>query len=284
MPATADCSVELSLPLRPDLGRVLRALDDLAPAIPVVGLTDNHAGRARLSPLAAIPTCLRRGVRPVVHLNCRDRNRLGLRQQAVGAAAMGASGILVVRGDPLPDQPGIGVSVLEVLQRLPAWTAPDPLPRGAVVNPFAPVRREMALLERKAAAGVEFLQTQMVFDLDALDRFLLRVDQVVPTAVPIFASVGVLRSERMLTFVRERLRDCPIPEPAARRIRAGEGVELATELAAAIGARPRLRLHVIPLGAETAVRRIARAYRSQRSAAEAALPPVAGGLRRGNGP
>ncbi len=281
MPDTADCSVELSLPPRPDLARVARALDDLAPGVPVVGLTDNHAGRARLSPLAAIPACLRRGVRPVVHLSCRDRNRLGLRQQAVGAAALGASGILVVRGDPVEGQPRGAESVVEVLRRLPAWTAPLPCLRGAVVNPFVPARREMRLLEAKVSAGVEFLQTQMVFDLDALDRFLERVDALVPAGVPIFASVGVLRSHRMLAFVRGRLTDCPIPEPAARRIERGEGVDVATELARAIGERPRLRLHVIPLGAEASVRRIARAYRGARADAgvdaDATGPGIAGG-------
>ncbi|HUY96712.1 MAG TPA: methylenetetrahydrofolate reductase [Verrucomicrobiae bacterium] len=277
MPDTADCSVELSLPVRPDLTRVARALDDLAPAIPVVGLTDNHAGRARLSPLAAVPTCLRRGVRPVVHLSCRDRNRLGLRQQAVGAAALGASGILVVRGDPVPGQPRGPESVIEVLRRLPDWTAPDPCLRGAVVNPFAPAPRELRLLEAKVAAGVDFLQTQMVFDLAALDRFLDRVDGIVPQRVPIFASVGVLRSERMLEFVRGRLRDCPIPDGPAVRIRAGAGVELAIELARAIGERPRLRLHVIPLGAEATVRRIARAYRGARAGAAEPGPAIAAG-------
>ncbi len=280
MPDTADCSVELSLPQRPDLDRVARALDDLAPAIPLVGLTDNHAGRARLSPLAAIPTCLRRGMRPVVHLSCRDRNELGLRQQAVGAAAMGASGLLVVRGDPVPGLAHGGPSVITLLGRLPEWTAPTSPQRGAVVNPFAAPHRELRLLERKVAAGVEFLQTQMVFDLDGLDRFLQRADSLVPAGVPIFASVGILRSARMLTFVRDRLRDCPVPDGAAARIIAGEGVELAAELAAAVGQRPRVRLHVIPLGAEAAVRRIARAYRVARAATEAPAPRSVGGVGR----
>ena len=267
MPLDTDCSVELSLPSSPDLARVERALDHLAPGVPVVGLTDNHAGRARLSPLAAISACVRRGVRPVVHLSCRDRNWLGLRQQVLGAAALGASGILVVRGDEVPGQRVPGVAVTEVLRQIPEWVAPRPVWRGAVVNPFADPTRELRLLERKVAAGIDFLQTQMVFDPDRLDRFLDAASGIVPPQVPIFASLGLLRSERMLRFVSTRLPDCPIPPALAHRIEGGEGRAVARELAAAIGSRPAVRLHVIPLGAEAEVRRVVRAFRAARRSA-----------------
>ncbi|MGH7610917.1 MAG: methylenetetrahydrofolate reductase, partial [Candidatus Dormibacteria bacterium] len=168
MLASVQRSAELSMPRGADLAPVHRALGHLVGVVNLVGLTDNHMGRARLSPLAAIPDCLALGLRPVLHLSCRDRNLLGLQQQVAGAAAMGAAGVLVVRGDGSASiVPSIGLRTTDVLRLVPEWCAPRRLLRGAVVNPFADPRRELRLLERKVAAGLDFLQTQMVFDLGA---------------------------------------------------------------------------------------------------------------------
>lgn len=249
---------------------VHRALTHLNGAVNLVGLTDNHMGRARLSPLAAIPDCLRFGLRPVLHLSCRDRNQLGLHQQVAGASALGAAGVLVVQGDR---RGGLAVDsamrTTEVLRLVPEWAAPNRILRGAVVNPFADRSRELRLLERKVAAGVDFVQTQMVFDLALLDDFLREAGSILPPQVGIFASVGILRAARNLEFVRRVIPNCPVPESLAVRIREGGGVGVATELAAEIGRRPGLRLHVISLGAERHVREVVEAYDGSRSAASA---------------
>jgi 5,10-methylenetetrahydrofolate reductase len=258
------------MPKGADLAPVRRALGNLAGAVQLVGLTDNHMGRPRLSPLAAIPDCLALGLRPVLHLSCRDRNQLGLHQQVAGAAAMGAAGVLVVRGDR---QGGLAVESAmrptDVLRLVPEWAAPQRLLRGAVVNPFAEHRRELRLLERKAEAGVDFVQTQMVFDMASFDGFLRDLGSVLPAEVGIFASVGILRSGRNLDFVRRAIPDCLVPEGLAERIQRGEGVGVAAELAGEIGQRPGLRLHVIPLGAEGHVGEIVGAFDRARTAAGA---------------
>ncbi|MGH7641139.1 MAG: methylenetetrahydrofolate reductase [Candidatus Dormibacteria bacterium] len=268
MLATAQRSAELSMPRGASLVLVQRALTHLNGAVNLVGLTDNHMGRARLSPLAAIPDCLRFGLRPVLHLSCRDRNRLGLQQQVAGAAALGAAGVLVVQGDR---RGGAAVDsamrTTEVLRLVPEWAQPNRLLRGAVVNPFGERRGELRLLERKVESGVDFVQTQMVFDLDRLDDFIRDAESVLPQDVGIFASVGVLRAARNLEFVRTSIPDCPIPEELAQRIRLGEGVEVACRVAAEIGERRRLRLHVISLGAERHAREVVEAYDGARSAA-----------------
>lgn len=249
------------MPRGADLAPVRRALSALAPAVDLVGLTDNHMGRPRVSPLAAIPQCLELGLGPVVHLSCRDRNALGLRQQVLGAAAMGAVGMLVVRGDAAPgERVGASMAPTEVLRLLPEWAAPRRLFRGAVVSPFADRRRELRLVERKVASGVDFLQTQMVFDLGRLDEFLHDLGQIVPSDTAVFVSVGILRSSRNLDFVRRAIPDCPVPEDLAQRIRQGEGVEVAALLAGEIAQRPGLRLHLVPLGAEPHAPRVIAAF------------------------
>ncbi len=259
--ATAHRSCELAMPRGANLGLVQRALTHLNGAVNLVGLTDNHMGRARLSPLAAIPDCLRFGLRPVLHLSCRDRNQLGLQQQVAGASALGAAGVLVVQGDR---RGGLAVDsamrATEVLRLVPDWAAPNRVLRGAVVNPFADRARELALLARKVAAGVDFVQTQMVFDLPAFDDFLRAAGDVLPPEVGVFASVGILRAARNLEFVRRAIPNCPVPESLARRIGEGQGIAVAAELAAEIGSRPGLRLHVIPLGAEQHTRDVVEAF------------------------
>jgi methylenetetrahydrofolate reductase (NADPH) len=254
------------MPRTADLASVRRALAHLVTAVGAVGLTDNHMGRARLSPLAAVPDCLAQGLRPVVHISCRDRNRLGLQQQVIGAAALGAAGVLVVRGDRNGGAVDSGVSVLEILAEIPNWAVPHRLLRGAVVNPFADRVRELRLLERKVRAGVDFLQTQMVFDLGGFDSFLEDTRDMFPPEVAMFASVGVLRSTRSLEFVRRSLPGCPVPDPVAERICAGGGIQVACEVAAEIGRRPGLRLHLIPLGAERHVAEIAGSFMAVRQA------------------
>jgi methylenetetrahydrofolate reductase (NADPH) len=259
------------MPRGANLVLVQRALTHLNGAVNLVGLTDNHMGRARLSPLAAIPDCLRFGLRPVLHLSCRDRNQLGLQQQVAGASALGAAGVLVVQGDRRGGRAvDSAMRATEVLRLVPEWAAPNRILRGAVVNPFADRRRELALLQRKVAAGVDFVQTQMVFDLPRFDDFLQDAESVLPPSVGVFASVGILRAARNLEFVRRAIPDCPVPDELAQRIKLGAGIEVAAELAREIGRRPGLRLHVIPLGAEGNVRDVVEAFDGARTIERAA--------------
>src|SRR5881396_2968770 len=92
-------SAEISLPSTPDALRVRERIAALADTVDVVALTDNHAGEARMSPLAAVALAREQGVSTVVHVSCRDRNRLALQSQIVGAAALGSEAVLCVHGD-----------------------------------------------------------------------------------------------------------------------------------------------------------------------------------------
>ena len=97
MPLEALTSAEISLPPKPDALRVRERIAALADSVDLVALTDNHAGEARMSPLAAVALAREQGVRTVVHISCRDRNRLALQSQVVGAAALGPRASCVSR-------------------------------------------------------------------------------------------------------------------------------------------------------------------------------------------
>ena len=275
MPLAALTSAEISLPGRPDALRVRERIAALADTVDLVGLTDNHAGKARMSPLAAVALAREQGVATVVHVSCRDRNRMALQSQVVGAAALGSEGVLCLYGDPVEGVPRVrDLTATSLIAEAKEWAQPHELAVGAVVNPFAPdLHRELQLLEKKLTAGVDFLQSQMVFDLDALQRFFATTSDLL-AGVRFYAGVGVLRTARMADNVR-RLPGCQLPESADRRIRAGEGVNLAVELATELAAVPGVdALHIYPLGAEVETRDVAAAFRSARGASERREEPI----------
>jgi methylenetetrahydrofolate reductase (NADPH) len=267
MPRTALTSAEISLPSTPQALKVRERIALLADTVDIVGLTDNHAGQPRMSPLAAVALAREQGVRTVVHVSCRDRNRLALQSQVVGAAALGSEGVLCVHGDPTGDVPRVrDLAATELIARAGEWAAPQELAVGAVVNPFAPdLDRELRLLERKLAAGAQFLQSQMVFDLDALHAFLERTAGMLE-GVRFYAGVALLRSERMADYVRG-LPGCVLSDQAYAQIASGGGLELAAELADQLASVPGVdALHVYPLGAEAETREVAGAFRAARGA------------------
>jgi methylenetetrahydrofolate reductase (NADPH) len=267
MPTRALTSAEISLPGSAEPVKVRERIALLADAVEIVGLTDNHAGQARMSPLAAVALAREQGVRTVVHVSCRDRNRLALRSQVVGAAALGSEGVLCVQGDPAGDVPPVrDLKATELIGNVRQWAAPQTLEPGAVVNPFAADQdRELRLLERKVAAGAAFVQSQMVFDLDGLARFLDRAAGTL-AGVRFFASVALLRNRAMLDRA-ERLPGVAIPEGAAREIAAGRGIALAGRLAGELAALDGVdALHVFPLGAERETPDVAGAFRAAKGA------------------
>src|SRR5947208_10383819 len=154
MPLAALTSAEISLPGTADAGRVRERIATLADTVDLVGLTDNHAGQPRMSPLAAVALAREQGVGTIVHVSCRDRNRLALQSQVVGAAALGSEAVLCMQGDPVPGIERVGdMTATQLIANAPGWSAPHPLAVGAVVNPFAEdVDRELRLLQRKIVA------------------------------------------------------------------------------------------------------------------------------------
>jgi methylenetetrahydrofolate reductase (NADPH) len=269
MSIDALTSAEISLPATPDATRVRERIAILARHVDLVGLTDNHAGKPRMSPLAAVALAREQGVATVVHVSCRDRNRLALRSQVVGAAALGSEGVLCLYGDPVPGVPRVrDYTTTRLLAEAKGWAAPHDLALGCVADPFAvDGEAELALLGRKVAAGADFVQTQMVFDVDGLAAFL---DDAVEGGklddCRVHASVPVIRTARMIEVLNHAL-PFRVPERVARQVAAGGGVDLAVETAVALAGLERVHaLHVMSWGSEEAAGRVAAAFRAARGA------------------
>jgi methylenetetrahydrofolate reductase (NADPH) len=203
---------------------------------------DNEHARMRLSSLAAARLVLEAGGEPLLHLTCRDRNRLALESDLLGAAALGLENILLVSGDyiTLGDHPQAkpvydadSVQLLQVARGLMAGQDSAGLPLagspsfflGAVVIPEAePFGPQLIKFQKKAAAGAQFFITTPVFDLEGLRRF----QQYLPAhANKLLAAVKVLEADEVIKAQTGQWRKVySIPPDLLQALAGLEGEEL----------------------------------------------------------
>jgi methylenetetrahydrofolate reductase (NADPH) len=246
-----------------------------------VNVTDNPTSTAHMSPIAGAALVAREGLEPLIQMTTRDRNRLGLMADLLGGWAMGARSVLCLTGDPVSagdDPEAAEVHDLDVLElvRLAVELRDggasvsgrrlEPPPRyfvGVADVPLAPVY-DAGRLEDKADAGADFVQTQIVYDVDALGEW---ADTLRPRAIfeRMFLLVGVAppRSAASARYMREHLPGVSVPDEVIRRLEeAGaeaedEGVRLTVEVISALKGIPGIAgVHVMGLGREYSVRRV----------------------------
>jgi methylenetetrahydrofolate reductase (NADPH) len=198
-----------------------------------LNVTDNQAAVVRMSSLAGCILLKQAGAEPVLQMVSRDRNRLALQGDILGAAALGIQNVLCLAGDhqQLGNHPaGAGVYDIDAVQMIQAFkTLRDegrvmsgekisgkvPLYIGAVANPFAePLELHMLTLSKKIRVGADFIQTQAVFDVPRFSAWMDKVrDQGLHEKAHILASVLPIKSVEM-----------------ARRMRSIPGVRLADSI------------------------------------------------------
>jgi methylenetetrahydrofolate reductase (NADPH) len=232
-----------------------RQLAPMKAWVDAVNATDNTAAHAHASPLAVAIALKDCGVEPVMQLVCRDRNRLALQSEIVGAAMHGIDNVCCLTGDDVTagDEPEARrvfdldgpqlVAVASALRRGRYLSGRPlvPAPRlfiGAVENPGAPpfeYRVERAA--KKAAAGARFLQLQLSYDPARLERFMaVAVVTGLAERVAIIPSIAILRTAASLRFVDERVAGISVPPALIARVEAAadqqaECFEIAYELA-----------------------------------------------------
>jgi methylenetetrahydrofolate reductase (NADPH) len=250
-------TAEISPPRGASTQKITQAAASLRDWVDAVNVTDNQGSNVRLASWAGSLALLDAGLEPVMQMTCRDRNRIALQSDLLGASALGIRNILVMTGDhpKFGDHPGAKpVFDLDSVQLL--WTLRamrdqhvllsgrrlDPAPDcflGAVENPFAPpVPFRAERLGKKVAAGAQFVQTQFVFDVPAFARWLAQVrDLGLHEQCSILAGIGAVRSVRALEYMRDHVPGVEVPDDVDRRLRAvppekqrAEGVKLAAEI------------------------------------------------------
>jgi methylenetetrahydrofolate reductase (NADPH) len=249
--------------------------------VDAVNATDNTAAHAHASSVAVAIALKQLGMEPVMQLVCRDRNRLALEADIVGAALHGVEDICCLTGDDVTagDEPEARrVFDLDGPQLIAAATAIargsylsgrklDPPPHlfvGAVENPGAPpyeYRVERAL--KKVAAGARFLQLQLCFERERLERFMAEaVRQGLASQCALIQSICLVGSPRGLRFIDEKVPGIPVPQELIERCEhaadpAEECFRVAVELARHALAQPGVHgLHLISFRKEAAIARL----------------------------
>ena len=266
----------------PDPSGLLKRAALVRDHVDAVNLPDNTAGIAHMSGLAAAAILAAEGVEPILHVTCRDVNRIGLQSLLVGAAALQVRNILCLTGDHMAhgDQPQAKpVFDLDSLQLLrlagtvrsgrylsgrPIAPAPDLFP-GTTENPFAPPFEFRPLrLRKKIEAGARFVQTQIVYNLPRFREFMTRVtDLGLHEKAPILAGVAPLRSARAARHMRDRIPGMDVPDELVRRMDGAgpdrgraeeEGIRICLEILEEARTIPGLGgFHLMPIHWEEAV-------------------------------
>jgi methylenetetrahydrofolate reductase (NADPH) len=241
---------ELTPPKGTDLSKMFATGELLRDSMDALNVTESPRARMAMDPRAAGKLLQDRGIEVIVQLTCRDRNRIAVQSDLLGAAALGLKNFVFMGGDspaggdhpdakPVFDLPASGLlAAAEALRNGRdyagnALTGTPDLFLGATANPGAPkFEAEVENTRRKIDAGAKMLQTQAVYHVDQLARF---IDAVKPDGVAVLAGIIPLKSEKSGPWLNANLPGVVVPddmleamEQAAKQGRTRErGIELA---------------------------------------------------------
>ncbi|HBH62102.1 MAG TPA: 5,10-methylenetetrahydrofolate reductase [Nitrospiraceae bacterium] len=221
-----------------------------------VNVTDNQTGVVRLSSLAACALLRAEGLDPVLQMVTRDRNRIALQSDVLGASALGIRNILCLSGDHQsfgnqPQAKGVfdidSVQLIQTVRQMrdageiiggEKLASPPELFIGAVANPFAdPFKYRAARLATKVDAGAEFIQTQCIFNLKRFKEWMGLVrDNRTADQVYILGGITPLKSARMAEYMAKNVAGMDLPKDVINRMKAApakeqrqEGIRIAVE-------------------------------------------------------
>jgi methylenetetrahydrofolate reductase (NADPH) len=223
--------------------------------VDAINATDGSGANCHMSSVGMCALLTRRGYAMVLQVSARDRNRIAIQGDVLGAAAMGVYNILCLTGDGVdvgdhPEaKPVFDVDCMSMLGMVRGMrddgqflsgrklTSPPNVFLGAAANPFAPPLDYRPLrLAKKVAAGAQFVQTQYCFDMDLFRNYMAAVrDAGTHEKVFILAGVGPLASARSAEWIRSNVPGIHIPDAVIQRLKGAdnekeEGVRICVEM------------------------------------------------------
>jgi 5,10-methylenetetrahydrofolate reductase len=211
-----------------------------------INATDASGANVHMSSVGICSLLTRAGYAVVMQISCRDRNRIAIQGDVLGAAAMGVANILCLTGDGVQagDQPQAkpvfdldSTSLLETIATMRdkrvflsgrKITVPPQVFLGAAANPFAPPYDYRPLhLAKKIAAGAQFIQTQYCYDMPLFERFMAKVrEQGLHRKAFIIVGVGPLASARTARWMRSNVPGIHVPDPVVARLEGAKDQKL----------------------------------------------------------
>jgi 5,10-methylenetetrahydrofolate reductase len=231
-------TAELNPPDSADPDRVFEQVEPFEGWVDGINATDGSGANCHMSSVGICALLTRVGYAPVMQITCRDRNRIAIQGDVLGAAAMGVCNILCLTGDGVQagDQPGAkpvfdldSMSLLETIRIMRdegrflsgrRIAEPPKLFLGAAINPFAPPFEFRPLrLKKKIEAGAQFVQSQYCFDVPMLKDYMSRiVDMGLHQKCFILIGVGPLASARAARWIRTNVPGIHIPDAIVSRL------------------------------------------------------------------
>lgn len=273
-------TAEVCPPKGSDCGEFLAKAGALREVADAINVTDNQGANMRISPLAAAALLVREGIEPIFQVTCRDRNRMALQSDLLGAAALGIRNVLALTGDHISfgdhrqAKPVFDLDSVQLLQAIAGLTggrdlagnalqgAPEFYAGAAAAPEAEPFEPTLFKLEKKVVAGARFLQTQAVFDPERLRAFH---EKVSPLGVKVIAGILLIKSAGMARFINRNIPGLTIPDSLIAELESAEsplakGVEIARRLAAE--AKPFCDgLHIMAMGREDLIPEIVKAVK-----------------------
>ncbi|MBD2771417.1 methylenetetrahydrofolate reductase [Iningainema tapete] len=216
-----------------------------------VNITDGSRAVLRMCSLVASAILLQNGIEPICQVACRDRNRIGLQADLMGAHALGIHNILALTGDPVkagdhPDAKGVfdceAVRLLQLIHKLNCGVDCNDKPLtdgaldlfvGAAIDPQCKSLSGLqSRFERKLQAGAQFFQSQLITDFDLLEKFMDKI--AVGCNKPILAGIFLLKSAKNAQFINRCVPGVNIPDHIIDRLAQAkdpleEGMKIAAE-------------------------------------------------------
>ena len=250
-------TAELNPPDSADPQKVYEAALVLSEVCDGINATDGSGANCHMSSMGCCALLTRAGYDPVLQVSCRDRNRIAIQGDLLGAAAMGVKNVLCLTGDDVTngDQPEAkrvfdfdSIQLLQVARMMRdqgvflsgrKLSTPPRFFLGAAANPFVPpLEWRPHRLTKKVAAGADFIQTQYCFDIGRFKQYMQRVrDLGLHERVFILAGVGPLRSDKAAEFMRTKVPGVWIPDEIVERLRKtpkaqkkAEGIQICVEM------------------------------------------------------
>jgi len=248
-------TAEVGPPKGADAGKIIEKAEFLRGCAHAFNVTDNQTAVVRLSSLAGSVILLQQHLEPIMQLACRDRNRIALQSDVLGAAALGIRNMLCITGD----HPSVGnhpaakavydldstqlLAIIRDMRDKGVFQSGDALLAerpavylGAAANPYAdPFELQVVRLEKKIEAGAEFIQTQSVYNMEKFVRWMDDVrSQGLDQKVHILAGVTPLKSVKMAERMKFHVPGTDVPDAVYQRMKeaddpAKEGYALALE-------------------------------------------------------
>ena len=248
-------TAEISPPLSAGPTELEAKIDLLKGSVHAINITDNPGATAHISSLAGSVIVLNKGIDPILQMTCRDRNRLAIQSELMGASALGIRNVLALSGDPIrvgnqPDAKAVfdinSKTLLGIIGDMNSkgqtmagrelLTKAEFFPGAAAIVHDPEIDWDPKKLSNKVKAGAKFIQTQFCFDVELLTRYMNRiVESGLSEQLYFIIGLGPLKSDKSAKWMKDKLFGTVMPESIVSRMaqatdQVREGIDICAEL------------------------------------------------------